>query len=39
MSKLLKNNFLGVVSIVRLTAFYVDLVPMEYIPSEPPHSA
>ena len=28
-----------VVSIGRLTAFYVILVPMEYIPSEPPHSA
>ena len=28
-----------VVSIGRLTAFYVVLVPMEYIPSKPPHSA
>ena len=28
-----------VVSIGRLTAFYVVLVPKEYIPSEPPHSA
>ena len=28
-----------VVSIGRLTAFYVVLVPMEYILSEPPHSA
>ena len=27
------------VSIGHLTAFYVVLVPMEYIPSEPPHSA
>ena len=26
-----------VVSIGRLTAFYVVLVPMEFIPSEPPH--
>ena len=27
----------GVVSIGRLTAFYVIFVPMEYIPSKPPH--
>ena len=27
-----------VVYIGRLTAFYVIFVPMEYIPSEPPHS-
>ena len=27
-----------VVSIGRLTAFYVVLVPLEYIPGEPPHS-
>ena len=30
---------LTVVSIGRLTAFYVVFVPLEYIPSEPPHSA
>ena len=30
---------IGVVSIGRLTAFYVVLVPMELIPSEPPHFA
>ena len=36
-----QGKFLGpkVVSIGRLTAFYVVLVPMEYIPSKPPHSA
>ena len=28
-----------VVSFGRLTTFYVVLVPMEFIPSEPPHSA
>ena len=28
-----------VVSIGCFTAFYVVLVPMEFIPSEPPHSA
>ena len=32
----LGSNFVRVVSIGRLTAFYVVLVPMELIPSEPP---
>ena len=32
-------DVVGVVSIGGLTAFHVVLVPMEYIPSESPHSA
>ena len=32
------HTFLSVVSTGRLNAFYVGLVPLEYFPSEPPHS-
>ena len=35
----LMYSLISVVSIGRLAAFYVILVPMEYIPNEPPHSA
>ena len=35
---LIHSSIALVVSIGRLTAFYVILVPMEHIPSKPPHS-
>ena len=38
-SGLIILNFFKVVSIGRLTAFYVVLFPLEFIPSEPPHFA